>query len=166
MDEPTNDLDTETLELLEEQLLNYAGTLLMVSHDRAFLDNVVTSILAMSGNGIVEECVGNYQDYIDEKRKAAAEAKAAAARPGRAASRHGAAKRLGFNEKRELSSLPRQIEKLESAQASLHEKMAAPNYYQMDPEHMAEDTEQVRRTTEELARVYARWETLEALKGG
>jgi ATP-binding cassette subfamily F protein uup len=102
MDEPTNDLDAETLELLEEMVANYAGTLLLVSHDRAFLDNVVTSTLVFEGGGAVNEYVGGYSDWLQQRRTAAAKPRAAAS-PGKVAS---SKRRLSYKEQRELEALP------------------------------------------------------------
>jgi len=161
MDEPTNDLDTETLELLEDQLLNYTGTILMVSHDRAFLDNVVTSILAMEGEGIVREYIGSYQDYLLAQTTATSKTKADRKK---ATHKTSSGKRFGFNENRELNALPRKIEKLETEQADLQEKMADPGYYKTDPGQIANDTARTNALVEELNMIYARWEELEALR--
>ncbi len=163
MDEPTNDLDTATLELLEEQLLSYQGTLLMVSHDRAFLDNVVTRIMGMDGKGAVRECVGSYTDYIDVvKSEQAAVVAAKKAKSPKAK----AGKRLGFNENNELKKLPARIEKLETEQAGLHDKMIGPDYYKAAPEEIAADKRRADDLVEELMKVYDRWEELEALRNG
>lgn len=161
MDEPTNDLDTETLELLEDQLVNYKGTLLMVSHDRAFLDNVVTSLLVMEGHGIVTEYVGSYKDYsklLSEKapvvkanRKSAAQNKTS---PG---------KRFGFNEQRELNALPLEVEKMEAEQAKLLEKMTSPDYYKIDPKQIACNAQKATELVEKIKKAYERWEELETL---
>ncbi|MCK5850789.1 MAG: ATP-binding cassette domain-containing protein [Kiritimatiellae bacterium] len=161
MDEPTNDLDTETLELLEEQLLNYKGTTLMVSHDRAFLDNVVTSILAMEGNGIVSEYIGSYQDYINVLKEQKPAAKSDRKKISHKISLK---KQFGFNENRELNALPKKIEKLETKQASLHATMASPDYYKTDPEQIAGNTEKSDALLEELNKTYSRWEELEILR--
>jgi ATP-binding cassette subfamily F protein uup len=163
MDEPTNDLDTETLELLEDQLLNYKGTILMVSHDRAFLDNVVTSILALEGKGIIKEYVGSYQDYARTK---STEATATKADRKNAARKTSERKRFGFNENRELKALPRKLEKLEAELASLHEKMAIPDYYKTDPKQIASDTQRTNELVEEINTTYSRWEELETLRDG
>lgn len=163
MDEPTNDLDTETLELLEEQMLNYKGTILMVSHDRAFLDNVVTSILAMEGKGVVAESVGSYQDYILARRAKIPVPKADRKNVPR---KQISDKRFGFNENRELNAMPKKIEKLEAEQESLHQKMAGVDYYRTDPEQIAADKQRVIDLVEEISRNYSRWEELETLRDG
>lgn len=160
MDEPTNDLDAETLELLEEQLLNYSGTLLMVSHDRAFLDNVVTRIVAMKDGGSVDECIGSYEDYVrmtaETDRPEAKVAKKVQAGTG-------TVKRLGYNEKRELEGLPHKIEKLEAEQAELHVQMTGSDYYRKPPAEIAADQRRLARLVAELSRNYERWEELELL---
>ena len=159
MDEPTNDLDTETLELLEEQLLQYSGTVLMVSHDRTFLDNVVTSILAIEENGQVNEYVGSHEDYA--KARAAARVPAA-----RVKGKRKNTKRFGFNETRELKALPGKIGLLEAEQTTLHDKMAVAGYYQTDSKQVASDTERTSALVVELQTAYSRWEELEALRDG
>ncbi|OVE75844.1 ABC transporter ATP-binding protein [bacterium E08(2017)] len=161
MDEPTNDLDTETLELLEEQLINYNGTILMVSHDRAFLDNVVTSVIAMEGKGVVREMVGGYKEYEQAKQAelpAKKEKKAAPQKPK-------TGKRFGYKENREYEALPGKIEKLETEQEALHEKMTESDYYKQDPADIASDNNRAREIVEELEECYTRWEELEELKG-
>src|SRR5690606_8161214 len=141
MDEPTNDLDVETLELLEDLLADYNGTLLLVSHDRDFLDNVVTSTLVMEGDGRVGEYVGGYSDWL-RQRPAPAAPKAAVARPAPqpaavatpAASPAPAGKRkLSYKDARELEQLPGRIEALEAELADLAAAMSDPAFYQQDP---------------------------------
>jgi ATP-binding cassette subfamily F protein uup len=161
MDEPTNDLDAETLELLEDQLLNYNGTLLMVSHDRSFLDNVVTSIMVMEGGGIVKEFVGSYSEY--------AKAKAATAAPARASRQKAAKKkisteRFGFKQKREFEALPQKIETLEAEQTALHDRLVSPDYYKTDPKEIARDTRRTDELAAEINQAYIRWEELEDLR--
>lgn len=161
MDEPTNDLDTETLELLEEQLLSYRGTILMVSHDRDFLDNVVTSILAMEGKGVVNEYVGGYQDYAKNRSTEVSPVSTSARKAER---KTRSPKPFGFNENRELRALPAKIEKLETKLACLHETMAEPDYYKTDPGEIATDTQGTKELVEEINGHYSRWEELEALR--
>ena len=121
MDEPTNDLDIETLELLEEQLLAYKGTLLLVSHDREFLDNVVTSTLVLEGDGTVKPYPGGYADYLAQRPKEPKPAAAApSARPAAAPSAPPAPRKLSYNERREFDALPGKI-------AALEERIAAIN---------------------------------------
>ncbi|NQU38921.1 MAG: ATP-binding cassette domain-containing protein [Lentisphaerae bacterium] len=163
MDEPTNDLDVETLELLEEQLANYPGTVLMVSHDRAFLDNVVTSVIVMQGTGAVEEYVGGYNDWLKAragragaKRQAAAEAAPASRKPTA----------FGFKQNRELSGLPKKIEKMEEQQSALHIKMGNPDYFRTPRTEMTADKETDETLTADLEAAYGRWQELEALRDG
>ena len=119
MDEPTNDLDIETLELLEEQLLNYRGTLLLVSHDREFLDNVVTSTFALEGDGLVRQYPGGYADYERQRPKVADVEKSSTPRPAPAPSAPAAAKKLSYKEKRELEELPERIDAMEREIAAI-----------------------------------------------
>ena len=165
MDEPTNDLDTETLELLEEQLLKYKGTILMVSHDRAFLDNVVTSIVALEGNGVVREYIGSYEDY-NKVRKSGIALKNAKTNKKDVIKKKTPAKRFGFNENRELKALPRKIEKLEEEQTYLNKKMADPDYYKTDPDQITVDKDRTKELNNELNLSYCRWEELELLRDG
>ena len=162
MDEPTNDLDAETLELLEELLLDYSGTLLLVSHDREFLNNVVTSTLVLGGDGQVREYVGGYDDWL---RQAAAPAeppsgKTAAVRPRKAAERP---RKLSFKEERELESLPERISTLEQEQDAIHATLADPDYYRTAGAAVAQLNGRLEELEEELARAYQRWEELESI---
>ncbi|MBL7076574.1 MAG: ATP-binding cassette domain-containing protein [Kiritimatiellae bacterium] len=158
MDEPTNDLDVETLELLEEQLTNYNGTVLMVSHDRAFLDNVVTSILVMQGDGTVQEYIGGYSDWLKTQRPAAP----APTKRTQPKSRTPAA--FGFKQNRELNALPKKIEKLEVELEALHQKMAAPGYFRTPPAELAADRETETTLDGDIQAAYERWEVLEQLR--
>ncbi|MGN6133315.1 MAG: ATP-binding cassette domain-containing protein, partial [Aureliella sp.] len=166
LDEPTNDLDTETLELLEELVVNYAGTLLLVSHDRAFLNNVVTSILALDGSGNVVELGGGYDDYARYRQRQLAdqqredEARQAAAKPAPPAKPRPANK-LTFKEQRELSELPEQITQLESRQAALQAEMSEPAFFKRPADEIKRLTSQLSDFDAELTALYARWETLE-----
>jgi ATP-binding cassette subfamily F protein uup len=162
MDEPTNDLDVETLELLEEQLMNYPGTVLMVSHDRAFLDNVVTSVFVMQGSGVVGEYVGGYDDWLKQK------AGTAAVRNGTSVSSKPRSPRVpvafGYKQNRELNALPKKIETLEARQEALHLKMADPDYFRTPPDQLAADRQEEADMTAQLEATYERWEALEALR--
>ena len=161
MDEPTNDLDVETLELLEEQLVNYSGTVLMVSHDRAFLDNVVTSVVVMQGDGVVGEYVGGYDDWLKVKQLQAAATRKPAT-PGSRRARQPAA--FGYKQNRELNALPKQIETLEASQEALHQKMAGPDYFRTPPADLEADRQSDADLTRDIEAAYVRWETLEALR--
>jgi len=169
MDEPTNDLDVETLELLEELLSDYTGTLLLVSHDRDFLDNVVTSTMVMEGDGVVGEYVGGYTDW---QRHAARVAAAAAATPVVAAkpvaSASGAAapaepkRKLSYKDARELEQLPLKIETLEKDVEGLTAAMNDPAFYQRSAADMAAHNAKLAKVQAELDAAYARWEELDA----
>ena len=164
LDEPTNDLDIETLELLEERLLDYAGTLILVSHDRDFLDNVVTSTLALEGEGEVHEYVGGYSDYARQRQPAPEPAQKAETKPKPQRQRQ-RARRLGFKEKRELETLPAHIEALEEEQEHLHQQLADPAFYQQqDGDDIARAQERLQELKTELETAYARWGELSELE--
>jgi len=172
LDEPTNDLDVPTLELLEEMLEGFGGTLLLVSHDREFLDNVVTSIVVSEGDGVWTEHVGGYTDWR-ERREAVerAEAEVAAKKaakstpaPGKATAKSGGAKKLTYPEEHELKGLPDKIEALEAEHARLAEPMHDPAFYKQPAEVQKAAHAALARATEELERAMARWEELESLR--
>jgi len=167
LDEPTNDLDVETLELLESLLIEYQGTVLLVSHDRTFLNNVVTSVLSVEPDGKVRESGGGYDDWLRRtEMEADARAKAEPARASVTASpAREKAKKLGFKEKRELEELPKKIEALEAELARFHEEMASPGYYQQDKGTLASDKARLEAVEAELTSSYARWEALEEAGG-
>ena len=166
MDEPTNDLDVETLELLEEQLLNYKGTLLVVSHDREFLDNVVTSTYVLAGDGEVRVSAGGYaeaarllkkvEDAQREAVKAAQSAQAASAAPS-AAAEPSAARKLSYKETRELESLPGRIEALETEIAEIESTLADPSIYAKDNARAVAMTARLPQAREELDAAETRW---------
>ncbi len=174
LDEPTNDLDAETLELLEERLVEYAGTLLLVSHDREFLNNVVTSTIAFEADG-VREYVGGYDDWLRQRSnqpgKAAEQSPAsvAANEPDGAVSRASSAvkagqpekRRLTYREQQELVALPASIEQLEEEIATLHEVMAQPEFYTRPGDLIAAEQSRLKELDARLAAAYARWEELE-----
>lgn len=176
LDEPTNDLDTETLELLEELVSSYAGTLLLVSHDRAFLNNVVTSILALDGQGNVIELGGGYDDYHryrlrqQEQAEAArsastvnsAKANAAKANAVSEAKPKTSAQKLSFKEQRELEQLPDRIAQNEAAQADLHAQMSSPDFFKQSSDTIKQVTEQLSKLEQQLTGLYERWEELES----
>ncbi len=161
LDEPTNDLDAETLELLEELLADYPGTVLLVSHDRAFLNNVVTSTIVVDPDGSVKEYAGGYDDYL-QQRPAAPRAEARSAPPAEApAVVPPAPRKLSFKEQRELEGLPKQIEDLEARQRELHERMAEPGWHRQGAERLSAATSELEQIERDLAAAYARWEALE-----
>ncbi len=162
MDEPTNDLDVETLELLEARLVAFDGTLLLVSHDRAFLDNVVTSSLVFEGEGRVAEYVGGYSDWRRQRSAPAPAPKPATSPAARTGARQRPAPALSGPERRELASLPGQIERLEERFQQLQQRMAAPGYFAQAGAQLATDSAELQRLETELATTFARWEALEA----
>jgi ATP-binding cassette subfamily F protein uup len=171
LDEPTNDLDLETLELLEAQLVEWPGTLLLVSHDRAFLDAVVTSLLVFEGNGTVQEHVGGYEDWLRRTRTQAAPVSADVTRPReRSASTSASAtttqasvrRRLSYNERRELEHLPGRIELLEQEQADLRERIASPLFYREPAAAIEETMARLAQVEGELTVAYARWDELDS----
>jgi ATP-binding cassette subfamily F protein uup len=162
LDEPTNDLDAETLELLEEQLVGFDGTLLMVSHDREFLNNVVTSTIAFEPGG-PREYVGGYDDW-QRQTKAQSEAATAAAKVEAAKSASAPPapkKKLSYKEQRELAALPEKIEKLESAIREQHAAMAVDGYFKQPANVLAENQALLTSRESDLAAAYAKWEELE-----
>jgi ATP-binding cassette subfamily F protein uup len=161
LDEPTNDLDIESLELLEEMLLGYGGTLLVVSHDRAFLNNVVTSVLAFEGGGRLGEYVGGYDDWLAQRPPAPAEERPAGRRPE--PERRSRQRKLTFNEKRELDALPGCIEGLEAEQAAICAAMADPNFLRRGGSEIAAGKDRLAAIEAELEAAYARWEQLAAI---
>ena len=158
MDEPTNDLDIETLELLEEHLLNYQGTLLMVSHDRAFLNNVVTSTLVLEGEGKVGEYVGGYDDW-QRQRKIVAQSEAVVSKKP---VEKKIAKKLNYQQQRELDTLPKTIQTLEESIDDMQQAMGDADFYQLAAEVIVEKQQALAQLNDELAQAYQRWEVLEA----
>ncbi|MEE2628327.1 MAG: ATP-binding cassette domain-containing protein [Candidatus Latescibacterota bacterium] len=160
LDEPTNDLDAETLELLEEQLVHYGGTLLIVSHDRAFLDNVVTSLLVFEGDGQIGEYAGGYSDWL-ARHESAQTPRTAEKKKARKQQRSKQRERkLSFNEQRELDALPDQIEALEAEQSALHEQMADPAFYRQNGEDVTAAQTRLEQIDNDLEQAYSRWEEL------
>ena len=173
MDEPTNDLDMVTLELLEEMLSEYKGTLLLISHDRAFMDNVVTSTWVFDGKGNIDEYIGGYQDYLEQRpdqkvvdqksdvKKAQAKAEAAAltaATPKKV--------KLSYKDQRELEQLPAEIEKLEKEQAELSSKLADGSWFVKDAEAATKASQRLAEIEEVMLEKLERWDTLENLSKG
>lgn len=169
LDEPTNDLDVDTLELLEDLLAEYEGTLLLVSHDRAFLDNVVTSTLVFEGDGRVGEYVGGYDDWLRQRGERTQETRRArpdpvtAPVPRRDKAAGEPKKKLSYKEQRELEALPGRIEALEAEQQTLEECVSRSDFYQQDGAAIAETMARLSALRAELERAYARWEELEAI---
>lgn len=161
MDEPTNDLDIETLELLEELLSNYQGTLLLVTHDRKFLDNVVTSTLVFAGNGRIEEHIGGYQDWLQNRKLIITSVvKSNAIKSDEKKIRE--KQKLNFKEQQELKSLPNKIEQLETEIAQQQQLMTRPEFYTQDSKSLADAMANLKRLNADLESAYHRWEVLEA----
>ena len=178
MDEPTNDLDLETLELLEGLLVDYPGTLLLVSHDREFLNNVVTSTLVLEGDGVVKEYAGGYDDWLRQRQADSTVEKAdkdelraegersssdkEKAKPAVAKERP---RRLTYAEQQELKALPERIERLEDEVSALHQTMADPAFYRQASGDIVKTNTHLQSLEKELAETYQRWEALEAVAG-
>jgi ATP-binding cassette subfamily F protein uup len=165
MDEPTNDLDLETLELLEEKLVNYDGTLLLVSHDRAFLDNVVTAVFVLDGTGKIEEYVGGYSDWFrrPEPGQKAPPAKKAPEKEKAAPPQPAKKKKLSYKEQQELNQLPERIEQLETRQAELNGLINSSEFYKNDQGTITKTMDELNQTAAALEQAYQRWDELEAL---
>jgi ATP-binding cassette subfamily F protein uup len=161
LDEPTNDLDLETLDLLEELLANFRGTLFLVSHDRDFLNRVVTSTMAFEGNGEIREYVGGYNDWLRQRPKAEESSVQTGTPKGKPKKER--ARKLTFKEKHELEELPVQIEALEAEISQLHTQMADPQFYRSGGGRVAVATARLETAEAELADNYARWEELALL---
>jgi ATP-binding cassette subfamily F protein uup len=164
LDEPTNDLDTETLELLEELVSNYKGTLLLVSHDRAFLDNVVASTFAFGGDGEVKEYDGGYESYMRQRAAATAQPAEEPQELTEQPQEQPPQKldKLNFKEQRELDALPAKLAAIEAEQSELHTAMADPEFFKQDSTVITEATSRLESLDKELGTLYARWEELEA----
>ena len=182
LDEPTNDLDVETLELLEARLVEFAGTVIVISHDREFLDNIATDTLFLDGSGAVREYVGGYSDWRRQGGRFPSEAAPArtpsgagkSAAPSGPASGHGEKPqpsttrpaKLSYKLKRELEQLPGQIEALEEGMEALNARVSAPDFYQQDSSAVNEVLAELSRTESELEAAMARWLELEDMQGG
>jgi ATP-binding cassette subfamily F protein uup len=167
LDEPTNDLDVETLELLESLLVDFPGTVLLVSHDRAFLNEVVTSTLAIEPSGQVKEYDGGYDDYVRQRAvEPPADLKAPAPTTAgpKSTPEPQRSRKLSFKERKELESLPGRIELLETEIRGLHELMGDPGFYKRDGAAIAETKAKLEKLEGDLATTYVRWESLEAME--
>ena len=174
LDEPTNDLDLETLELLESSLQEYEGSVLLVSHDRAFMDAVATQTLVAQGEGLWREYPGGYSDWIDqggewltESTKVAAKSSNASALPVFAsvqATINNARRKLSYKEQRELDTMPERIEALELEQTKIQAAMSSSEYYRLGPEQMRQDKARIEQIDHELLALLERWEALQAIE--
>ncbi len=170
LDEPTNDLDIETLELLEELLLGFEGTVLLVSHDRDFMDNVITSLIVLDGQGGVDEFVGGYSDWeargggLSDLQQSSSGSAANTTTETNVVNKKkssGKKPKLSYKDQRELGNLPGKIEKLENQQTQLEQQMSAPGFYQSDYEKVQNVTQQLTQVQTELELAFARWDELE-----
>ncbi len=162
LDEPTNDLDLETLELLEQLLVEYSGTLLLVSHDRWFLDNVITSSLVFGEDGGLREYVGGYSDYLKQRPTVSSAMPRTPCPPATTRGEPRTRQRLSYREQRELDRLPQQIEVLEARQSALQQQLSDPNLYRQHSERVAELKQELETSELVLEQAYQRWEILEA----
>ncbi len=161
LDEPTNDLDVESLELLEDFLSQYPGTLLLVSHDRNFLDNVVTSTFVFEGKGQVTEYVGGYQDWIRQRSILSTTPKKETFSPSRPSKDN--TRKLNYNEQRELAQLPEKLEILENEVVQLQALMSTPEFYQGERDQINQTLARLKTLEAQLQGAYKRWEALEAM---
>lgn len=166
MDEPTNDLDAETLDLLEDLLMEYPGTLLLVSHDREFLNNVVSSTLVLGGDGSVREFVGGYDDWLSQSAvEASAATKSALKTPTeKGKPQKERARKLSFKDERELEALPERIAGLEEEQTKLHARLSDPEFYRSAAGELAGINTRLTELEQELETAYLRWDELESFK--
>ena len=162
MDEPTNDLDAETLDLLEDLLMNYQGTLVLVSHDRAFLNNVATSTIVFDDDGQVREYVGGYDDWVHQRRLDQQERSDKPKSVAKPIKSGGKKSSLTYQEQLDLAALPKQIETMELKQTELHDKISQPEFYQQAEDKVSGVQAQLAELTEELEFTYDRWQQLEA----
>ena len=164
LDEPTNDLDVDTLELLEDLLIDYDGTLLLVSHDRTFLDNVVTSTLVFEETGTVKEYIGGYEDWLRQSNQSALLQSTGKSQPrngkGPTNKSPDQQKKLSYKESRELAASPEKIEKLEQQQAEIEAQISKASFYKGEPETISRTLARLEEIREELEQAYARWEYL------
>jgi ATP-binding cassette subfamily F protein uup len=168
LDEPTNDLDADTLELLEEMLMEYSGTVLLVSHDRAFLNNVVTSTIVFEGGGTLAEYVGGYDDWLSLRKTSTAmtEKPGKTEKPERSRPQRERPRILTFKEKKELEALPAIIESLESERAGLYETLADPDFYRQDGSRLPAIKGRIEELDKGIPAAYERWELLESIPKG
>jgi ATP-binding cassette subfamily F protein uup len=166
LDEPTNDLDIETLELLEELLLEFSGTVLLVSHDREFLNNVVTSTLVFEGNGKVAEFVGGYDDWVRQRTIdpfSESTDKSTVVKKSRAEKKKNVTK-LSYKDQRELDILPEKIEKLETRIQQLTDEMGQPEFFQQDRDRIVKLQQELESANVDLEACFQRWEELESFQ--
>ena len=157
LDEPTNDLDMDTLDLLVEMVSDFAGTLIIVSHDRDFLDKLTTSIIALEGDGLIRECVGGYQDYVRQFSSQKNTAKATKPIPKESVERFKSSRKVTYNEKREYDLLPSRMDELLKEIAQSESRLEDPAFYQNHPQEFMKVTERLNKAKEELEHAETRW---------
>jgi ABC transport system ATP-binding/permease protein len=163
MDEPTNDLDSDTLELLEEMLMEYKGTVLLVSHDREFLNNIVTSTIVFEGDGKLVEYVGGYDDWLRQREQAVPMGKGKAAKTGKTRRQREHVRTLTFKEKRELEAVPSLIETLEAEREGLYKTLSDPDFYKEVGDKLPEIKARIEALDKDIPAAYERWEFLESI---
>ena len=161
LDEPTNDLDIDTLELLEQKLVDYTGTLLLVSHDRTFLNNIVTSTLVFEGDGRVNEYVGGYDDWLRQRKEDNTQNQKSQTRKHKPKQATEKPKKLSYKDKRELELLPDKIEQLETELEKLQTELSDPDFYQQDNAIISQTSNRLSLVQTDLEAAYQRWEELE-----
>jgi len=166
MDEPTNDLDTDTLELLEEMLMEYEGTVLLVSHDREFLNNIATSTIVFEGGGRLVEYVGGYDDWLRQRKPEATARTEKAARTEKPRTRLERPRILTFKEKKELEALPGLIESLEAEREGIYESLADPDFYRQAGNRFPESEARIKEIEKKITAAYERWDILESIRQG
>jgi ATP-binding cassette subfamily F protein uup len=170
LDEPTNDLDADTLELLEEMLVEYQGTVLLVSHDREFLNNIVTSTIVFEGDGRLVEYVGGYDDWLRQRSlpspEGAEKAKKKEKPDEKARPQRERLRTLTFREKKEIEALPALIESLEAERAGLYETLSDPDFYRQEGSRLPAVRARMSELDKEIPAAYERWELLESIPKG
>jgi ATP-binding cassette subfamily F protein uup len=169
LDEPTNDLDADTLELLEEMLMEYQGTVLLVSHDREFLNNIVTSTIVFEGDGRLIEYVGGYDDWLRQRSISSpvvAEKAKKKDKPEKPRPKQERVRTLTFKEKKEIEMLPGLIESMEAERAGLYEILADPEFYKQDGSRIPAVKARMAELDKEIPAAYERWELLESIPKG
>jgi len=169
LDEPTNDLDADTLDLLEEMLMEYQGTVLLVSHDREFLNNIVTSTIVFEGDGRLVEYVGGYDDWLRQRSLSSpggTEKAKKKEKPGKSRPQQERLRTLTFREKKEIAALPALIESMEAERAGLYETLADPDFYRQDGSRIPAIKARMAELDKEISAAYERWELLESIPKG
>jgi ATP-binding cassette subfamily F protein uup len=163
LDEPTNDLDAETLELLEELLFDYKGTVLLVSHDRALLNNAVTSTFVFEKEGKLQQYAGGYDDWLMQRPPEIAEKKSVPEKKIKKKLKPAGPRKLTFKEEHELESLPQKIEAMETEEQGIYNSMAGPSFYRQESALIIQAKARIEELEQSLAAAYERWEELEAI---